>query len=53
MGHDEETGGVNGCKIMGQLLKERGIHLAGIVDEGGGIWPAWQPVCAARWRWLE
>jgi carboxypeptidase PM20D1 len=22
---------------MGQLLKERGIHLAGIVDEGGGI----------------
>lgn len=37
LGHDEETGGVNGCKIMGQTLKERGIHLAGIVDEGGGI----------------
>ena len=37
MGHDEETGGVNGCKVMGLLLKERGIHLAGIVDEGGGI----------------
>lgn len=37
LGHDEETGGVNGCKIMGQLLKERGIRLAGIVDEGGGI----------------
>jgi len=37
LGHDEETGGVNGCKLMGQLLKERGIHLAGIVDEGGGI----------------
>jgi len=37
LGHDEETGGVNGCKIMGQLLKERGVHLAGIVDEGGGI----------------
>jgi len=37
MGHDEETGGVNGCKIMGQLLKQRSIHLAGIVDEGGGI----------------
>ncbi len=37
MGHDEETGGVNGCKVMGQLLKERGVHLAGIVDEGGGI----------------
>lgn len=36
-GHDEETGGVNGCKVMGQLLKERGVHLAGIVDEGGGI----------------
>ena len=37
MGHDEETGGVNGSRVMGQLLKERGIHLAGIVDEGGGI----------------
>ena len=22
---------------MGQMLKERGVHLAGIVDEGGGI----------------
>jgi carboxypeptidase PM20D1 len=37
MGHDEETGGVNGCKVLGQLLKERGVRLAGIVDEGGGI----------------
>jgi carboxypeptidase PM20D1 len=37
LGHDEETGGVNGCKVMGQQLKERGVHLAGIVDEGGGI----------------
>jgi carboxypeptidase PM20D1 len=37
LGHDEETGGVNGCKVMGQLLKQRGIRLAGIVDEGGGI----------------
>jgi carboxypeptidase PM20D1 len=37
LGHDEETGGVNGCKLMGQALKEKGIHLAGIVDEGGGI----------------
>ena len=37
LGHDEETGGVNGCKVMGQLLRERGVHLAGIVDEGGGI----------------
>jgi carboxypeptidase PM20D1 len=37
LGHDEETGGVNGCKVLGQLLQERGIRLAGIVDEGGGI----------------
>src|SRR5512139_2025407 len=37
MGHDEETGGVNGSKVVGQLLKDRGVHLAGIVDEGGGI----------------
>jgi carboxypeptidase PM20D1 len=37
LGHDEETGGVNGCKILGEKLKEKSIHLAGIVDEGGGI----------------
>ncbi len=37
LGHDEETGGVNGCQVMGQLLKERSVHLAAIVDEGGGI----------------
>ena len=37
LGHDEETGGVNGCKVMGQMLKDRGVRLAGIVDEGGGI----------------
>ena len=37
LGHDEETGGVNGSKVVGELLKERGVHLAGIVDEGGGI----------------
>ena len=36
-GHDEETGGQNGAKYVGKLLKERGIHLAGIVDEGGGV----------------
>jgi carboxypeptidase PM20D1 len=37
LGHDEETGGINGSKVLGQLFKERGVHLAGIVDEGGGI----------------
>jgi carboxypeptidase PM20D1 len=37
LGHDEETGGTNGCKVIGQQLKERRIRLAGIVDEGGGI----------------
>lgn len=37
MGHDEETGGTNGCKVMGQMLLDRGVRLAGIVDEGGGI----------------
>jgi len=37
LGHDEETGGTNGCKVLGQELRKRGIHLAGIVDEGGGI----------------
>jgi carboxypeptidase PM20D1 len=36
-GHDEETGGANGAAVLGKLLKDRGIHLAAIVDEGGGI----------------
>ena len=37
LGHDEETGGVHGCKLIGEKLKQRGIRLAGILDEGGGI----------------
>ena len=37
LGHDEETGGVTAARLLGKMLKERGIHLAGIVDEGGGI----------------
>jgi carboxypeptidase PM20D1 len=37
LGHDEETGGMHGARVMGELLKERGVRLAGIVDEGGGI----------------
>lgn len=37
LGHDEETGGARGCKVMGESLRQRGVHLAGIVDEGGGI----------------
>ena len=36
-GHDEETGGAQGAAYAGRLLKERGVRLAGIVDEGGGI----------------
>ncbi len=36
-GHDEETGGQRGARCVGQALKERGVKLAGIVDEGGGI----------------
>ena len=36
-GHDEETGGQNGARNVAKLLRERGIRLAGVVDEGGGI----------------
>jgi carboxypeptidase PM20D1 len=36
-GHDEETGGNRGALYVGRALKERGVRLAGIVDEGGGI----------------
>ncbi len=51
-GHDEETGGVNGAAVLGKLLKERKIHLAAIVDEGGGIigsgdHPLHQETCGA------
>ncbi len=37
LGHDEETGGTAGSKVVGKMLADKGIHLAGIVDEGGGI----------------
>lgn len=36
-GHDEETGGAHGAALVGKWLKEKGTHLAAIVDEGGGI----------------
>ncbi|MFO7684239.1 MAG: M20/M25/M40 family metallo-hydrolase, partial [Chloroflexota bacterium] len=42
-GHDEETGGANGARVLGQLLHERGVSLAGIVDEGGGIFDGLSP----------
>lgn len=34
-GHDEETGGLNGNQKIAALLKERGVKLAFVSDEGG------------------
>ncbi|MBV9892380.1 MAG: M20 family peptidase [Rhizobacter sp.] len=33
-GHDEELGGARGAMKIAQLLKERGVHLRWVIDEG-------------------
>jgi carboxypeptidase PM20D1 len=35
-GHDEEVGG-GGARAMAALLRERGVEVAGVLDEGGAI----------------
>ena len=34
-GQDEEVGGGQGAQVIAELLKERNVHLAGVLDEGG------------------
>ncbi len=36
-GHDEEIGGYDGAKAIAGLLKERGVELGAMVDEGSGV----------------
>lgn len=36
-GHDEETGGQHGASRIVDTLKERGLHLAAVLDEGGAV----------------
>ncbi len=36
-GHDEEIGGLNGARAIAALLKERGIDLWAVLDEGGTV----------------
>lgn len=36
-GHDEEVGGMNGARVVAETLKERGVHLACVIDEGGVV----------------
>jgi carboxypeptidase PM20D1 len=36
-GHDEETGGHNGAARIASTLKERGVTLCCVLDEGGGV----------------
>lgn len=37
LGHDEEVGGRNGARVIAQTLKERGVALKALLDEGGGV----------------
>jgi len=36
-GADEEVGGKHGAREIAALLKERGVHLAALLDEGGSL----------------
>jgi carboxypeptidase PM20D1 len=36
-GHDEEVGGTNGARHIAALLRERGVRLEMVIDEGGVI----------------
>ncbi|MGN1329189.1 MAG: M20/M25/M40 family metallo-hydrolase [Eubacterium sp.] len=42
LGHNEEvvSGGNNGAKEIAKTLKEKGVHLDSVVDEGGAMLPA-------------
>jgi len=48
IGHDEELGGVNGQAQIARILKERGVHLELVLDEGlavtVGILPIDKPI---------
>lgn len=37
-GHDEETGGVKGASEIVKILKNRGVSLSSVLDEGGYIY---------------
>lgn len=49
-GHDEEVGGRNGAANIVRLLKERGVHVQWVLDEGSaivkGVFPGVQPPVA-------
>jgi carboxypeptidase PM20D1 len=49
-GHDEEVGGTRGARKIAELLKQRGIKLEMVLDEGGivgdGIMPGVEPPTA-------
>lgn len=46
-GHDEELGGPNGAAKIAALLKERGVELECVVDEGGSILEGMMPGVSA------
>ena len=36
-GHDEEIGGLKGANFVSKYMEEKGIRLAGVIDEGGMV----------------
>ena len=36
-GHDEEVGGGHGARAVADLLRQRGVQLAFVLDEGGPL----------------
>ncbi len=48
LGHDEETGGVNGCKLIGQKLKKRASTWLASLTKVVELWLVWQLVYAAQ-----
>ena len=36
-GHDEEIGGLHGARYVSKHMEEKGIRLAGVIDEGGMV----------------
>ena len=42
-GQDEEVGGVTGQKVMSAYFKEKGVHFAAVLDEGGAIMEGMMP----------
>ena len=50
LGHDEETGGVNGCKIRPGAQEARTSTWPALWTRAAGSWPVWLLGYAGQWR---